>query len=67
MSDIQVGDKVVIIHSPYSDVHNGTAANVTEIWRLPISPNTRLYCLDLPDHKWYWRSELQWLKAEVTA
>ena len=56
MLDILIGDKVIVIKSPYVSVKNGTVSVVKDIKRGSYG---QLFILDNLPNKAFWKQELQ--------
>lgn len=58
-TEIKIGDRVVIVKSPYGSVKNGTEAKVVRIDYQGMSQQWVNYILSLPNHNIFKRHEIE--------
>ena len=56
---MNIGDKVVIVRSPYSSVRAGTIATITRMRLNHLGPGKHLYYLSLSEYKSFWGWEIK--------
>lgn len=57
--EIQIGDKVQVVQSPYESVKVGTEAVVVDVSRNHFGQNDHLFRLDLPLNKHFRNHEIK--------
>ena len=57
--EILVGDRVIIIHSPYSEIGDGTQARVTEIRRDHYGRGRHAYILSELQYQVYRKTDIR--------